>query len=142
MKSRSQSGKVISEPPNVLHSSTGECIFKKRFHALNDKNKKKTFKKKQGVGLEVLATHHAPAPGDPSLRNFRNNFRCQNVDIDIPRFENPPSLQIFKLCFRCLEPQVKKNESKAYGILQLHSPRYIQPGSSTSRLRADWSLLD
>jgi len=84
---------------------SGECIFKEKFHVhhvLNDKNTyiKKTFKKMaqkvlDGVGLEV-ATHRATPPGDPGLRSFRNILRCQNVDIEIPSAENPPSLQIFK----------------------------------------------
>ena len=57
MKSRSQSGKVISESPNVLHSSTGECIFKKRFHVLNDKNihSKDIQKETKGVGSAVAS---------------------------------------------------------------------------------------
>jgi hypothetical protein len=94
---------------------------------------KKTFKKKpkvlDGVGLEVLATHRATPPGDPGLRSFRNIFsmpKCQHRNSEFQKSTKSSNLQVqlqSGLSFRFFSLNLK-NESKPYGILQLHSPRY------------------
>ena len=89
---RSQSGKVISESPESpnVHSSTGQkYIYTSKRHS------KRNHRCWMVLGCK-LATHRATPPGNPGLRSFRNIFRCQNVDIEIPSSENPPSLPIFK----------------------------------------------
>ena len=86
---------------------------------------------------------HAPAPGDPSLRSFRNIFRCQNVNIDIPRFENPPSLQIFKSnSSHVLDFFSLSFKNTNLNPLSSSTCLPTQFGSSTSRLRADWGPGD
>ena len=81
-----------------------------------------------------------PAPGDPSLQSFRNVFRSQHVDIEIPSSENPPNLQIFKsnpshsLDFFCLNLKKKTNPNPME--FSSSTRLAIQFGSSTSRLAA------
>ena len=147
---RSQSGKVISESPESpespnVHSSTGEIwrmyenVSSRRNSTYITYSMTKIYTSKRhskrwpkGVGWCWVGT------GDPScyivlLLHVATQvfgaseicFRCQNVDVEIPSSEHPPSLQIFKSdssqVFRCF---CLKNKSKPYGILPLHSPRY------------------
>lgn len=135
VKSRSQSGKVISESPNVLHSSTGECIFKKRFHVLNDKNihSKDIQKDTKGVGsiwkcccivLLQLVT-----------QVFRVSEIFLDAKVSTSKFKVPNIRQVLK---SSSPTPVTFQISLASNPMEFSSTRLaMQFGSSMGRLRAD-----